>query len=274
MQKTIGIVFDFDGTLAPDSTSSFLESIGVDVASFWTRANTRIAEEGWDPIPVYLYQLLELAHDPAHGITITREMFQRHGATIKTFPGVSTLFSRFRAHAEEIDPSYRLEFYLISSGIGDILRHTRIAKHFEYIWACEFAYKPDGSLLFPKNVISSNEKTRFLFHISKGFSAETSRTDPAKVNVKVVDRQYRIPFKRMIYVGDGYTDIPCFALLKKNQGVAFGVYEREQSRKWTQAWGFVQDERVTSLLPAEFGKNSPLEDHVKMAIRGIIQSNE
>jgi hypothetical protein len=29
MQDTIAVVFDFDDTLAPDSTSSFLDSIGV-----------------------------------------------------------------------------------------------------------------------------------------------------------------------------------------------------------------------------------------------------
>ena len=29
----------------------------------------------------------------------------------------------------------------------------------------------------------------------------------------------------MIFVGDGYTDIPCFSLIRKNDGVAIGVYD-------------------------------------------------
>ena len=29
----------------------------------------------------------------------------------------------------------------------------------------------------------------------------------------------------MIYVGDGMTDIPCFSLVTKNHGQAFGVFD-------------------------------------------------
>jgi len=86
------------------------------------------------------------------------------------------------------------------------------------------------------------------------------------VNIKLQDRNYRIPFKQMIYIGDGYTDIPCFALLKKNEGIAFGVYDPKKERKWNQAWGFVKDNRIDGLLPAVYGKGSPLEDQLKMAL--------
>ena len=34
MVNRIAVIFDFDETLAPDSTSSFLEGLGVDVEDF------------------------------------------------------------------------------------------------------------------------------------------------------------------------------------------------------------------------------------------------
>ena len=50
MSDTIAVVFDFDDTLAPDSTSSFLASLGIDVPAFWKRGVQPLVDEGWDPI--------------------------------------------------------------------------------------------------------------------------------------------------------------------------------------------------------------------------------
>jgi hypothetical protein len=36
MSDVIALIFDFDDTLAPDSTSGFLESVGVDTQQFWS----------------------------------------------------------------------------------------------------------------------------------------------------------------------------------------------------------------------------------------------
>jgi len=58
MSTRIGIVFDFDDTLAPDSTSGFLEAIGVDVEHFWSQRVHPLVTEDWDPIPAYLHVLL------------------------------------------------------------------------------------------------------------------------------------------------------------------------------------------------------------------------
>jgi len=47
LQDTIAVVFDFNDTLAPDTTSSFLESLGVDVKEFWSRRVQRRIDAGW-----------------------------------------------------------------------------------------------------------------------------------------------------------------------------------------------------------------------------------
>jgi hypothetical protein len=58
MQDTIAIVFDFDDTLAPDTTTSFLESLGVDVKEFWTKTVQKRIDAGWDPVPAYFYEMI------------------------------------------------------------------------------------------------------------------------------------------------------------------------------------------------------------------------
>ena len=60
-QPRVGcVVFDFDGTLAPDSTTGFLRDRGVDVDAFWRGVENRVGE-GWDPVPAYFYGVWELA---------------------------------------------------------------------------------------------------------------------------------------------------------------------------------------------------------------------
>ena len=45
---TIAVIFDFDDTLAPDSTSGFLQDLGVDVKAFWQQVKP-LVDAGWDP---------------------------------------------------------------------------------------------------------------------------------------------------------------------------------------------------------------------------------
>ena len=62
-QNTIAVIFDFDDTLAPDSTSGFLDNLGLDVPSFWQNRVQPLIDEGWDPIPAYLYMMLKVSGD-------------------------------------------------------------------------------------------------------------------------------------------------------------------------------------------------------------------
>jgi hypothetical protein len=267
MHKTIGVVFDFDDTLAPDSTSSFLEAHGLNVKRFW-RSVDPLLDEGWDPVPAYLFRLLEASNAGAVP-PITRHDLERHGRQLSSYPGVSRIFSRLRKHAHSVNPSVAVEFYLISSGIGEILRATPVAKQFKDIWACEFQYDETGAIVFPKNIVSFTDKTRFLFHILKGITGPASRSRPFDVNKKIPADQVRIPMKHMVFIGDGYTDVPCFALIKKSGGTAIGVYDRKQREKWGRAWGFTEEGRVSNLVPADFTSRSALSDSLMMAVESI-----
>ena len=274
MSDIVAIVFDFDDTLAPDSTSGYLADLGLDVGAFWDQANGRIEKEGWDPIPVYLYQMLELSRRGINGKPLTRESFEEWGRKLPLHDGVVGFFERLREHLKSISPDTRLEFYLISSGIGEILRTTPIASQFKDIFACEFAYDQGGAIVFPKNIVSFTEKTRFLFNISKGMIGEEARSRPDTVNRRVKPGDFRIPFHNMIFVGDGYTDIPCFALVRRYEGIAFAVFDPNKQQKWERAWGFIEDQRVTNLLPADYKPGSALEIQLKMAMGSIVKRNQ
>jgi phosphoglycolate phosphatase-like HAD superfamily hydrolase len=265
MTNRIGIIFDFDETLAPDSTSSFLESLDVDVKDFWlNQVNPLYLKHGWDPIPAYLYKMIEVSQSCPQK-KITKKKLADFGKKLKFFNGVQTIFGQLEKTAKKVNPAVQVDFFLISSGIRQILMNSKIAKYFKDIWACDFHYNSNGEIVFPKNIVSFTDKTRYLFQISKGIFGPESRLNPFEVNKKV--GQLYIPFNQMIIVGDGYTDIPLFSLIKKNDGTAIAVYNPTDKRKWTRAWGFVEDKRVTNLVPADYGKKHALNHILIMAVQ-------
>lgn len=269
MRDIVAIVFDFDDTLAPDSTSGYLADIGVDVPAFWDRANRRIDQEGWDQIPVYLYQMMEL-NASQEGPRVTVDSFRDWGNRLPLHDGVPSFFDRLRSYLKDISPDTILEFYLISSGIGEILRATPIAKEFRDIFACDFDYDSSGGIVFPKNIVSFTEKTRFLFNISKGMIGEEARLNPQAVNKRFQDGEYRVPFHNMIFVGDGDTDIPCFTLVERYNGVAMAVYDPQKRHKWGRAWKFIKDKRVSNITTADYREGSNLEIQLTMALDEIV----
>lgn len=269
MHETIAVVFDFDDTLAPDSTSGYLSQAGIaDLLSFWKKDVASLTDDDWDPVPAYLYKMIE-ASQTERVPKITKESLVEWGTRLPLHEGVPGLFARLRKVAKDANPRVNVEFYLISSGIGDILRSTPIANEFTDIWATEFSYGADGGISFPKKIVSFTDKTRYLFHIQKGLIGPQARGKPFDVNRKLKPEQIRIPINHMIFVGDGYTDIPCFSLVKKDGGVSIAVFDKTHGEKWGSAYQFVHDERVSNLLSANYSEQSDLSIFLGMAVKKL-----
>ncbi|CFP69124.1 Uncharacterised protein [Bordetella pertussis] len=247
MSDVIALVFDFDDTLASDSTTGFLESIGVDTASFWKdQVDPLLSQQDWDPVPAYLYQMIQLSRQGSHGL-ITRERLREWGVRLALHDGVQTLFGRLRA----------------------AVRATPIAHEFTEIWASEFVYGEDGGISFPRRIVSFTDKTRYLFHIQKGLIGREYRNKPFEVNRKVPEDRLRVPFDQMVFVGDGYTDIPCFSLIRSAGGFAFGVWDPKHRDKRSRAWGFIEEGRVSNLNQARYDEQAELYQWLEEAVTSL-----
>lgn len=269
MHEIIAVIFDFDDTLAPDSTSGYLNDVGFkDLASFWKKEVASLTDADWDPVPAYLYKIIE-ASKTGRIPKVTQDSLMEYGRRLPLHDGVQGIFSRLRQVAKDANPRTSIEFYLISSGIGDILRATPIAPEFTDIWASEFSYYGDRSIEFPKKIVSFTDKTRYLFHVQKGLIGPQSRGKPFDVNKKLKPEQIRVPIRHMIFVGDGYTDIPCFSLVKKDGGVSIAVFDKTHSEKWGSAYQFVHDGRVSNLLSANYSEQSDLSIFLSMAVKKL-----
>ncbi|MCK5771918.1 HAD family hydrolase [Algiphilus sp.] len=269
MQETIAIVFDFDDTLAPDTTTGFLDWAGIgDVGAFWAEDVAPLITEGWDPVPAYMFAMIEAAR-AGRCRPLTRESFAEWGAIAPLHRGVPELFAHLRAAAHSENPRAQLEFYVISSGIGDVLRATGIADAFTAIWSSEFAYGADDAARFARRVVSFTDKTRYLFHVQKGLIGAEADRNPFAVNRRIPAERLRVPLANMIFVGDGYTDIPCFSLLEQNGGTPIAVYDPQRPDKWRRAFDFVREGRVRTLHSANYEAGSDLNNVLTMATAAI-----
>lgn len=274
MQEIIAIIFDFDDTLAPDSTWGYLQRSGLDVPRFWKEEVWPLMQDKdaeWDPVPAYLYKMIEKS--ASGGIApITRRSLAQWGRELPLYDGVESIFDRLREVAHEVNPRVSLEFYIISSGIGEVLRNTPIAPRFKAVWASDFAYDDEDRIAFPRRIISFTDKTRYIFQIQKGIFGPAFVGKPFEVNRKVERSRIRVPFNHMVMVGDGYTDVPCFSLVKQRQGIAIGVYGDPKDRdKRGKAWGFIEEGRVSNLVRADYSENSVLTDSLVMAVENLAE---
>ncbi|HIE16402.1 MAG TPA: haloacid dehalogenase-like hydrolase [Bacteroidales bacterium] len=271
MQK-IGLIFDFDETLVEESTSAFISSLGLEVNKFWEIVNKELVGNGWDPIPAYLYKLIEISNK-SKDLKITRQRLIDFSKKLTYKKGVLEFFGNIRQYVTENFQDTEPEFFIISSGIGEIIRNSSIAKEMKDIWACEFHYNNSGKIVFPKNIISFTDKTRYVFQISKGMIGEKYKTKPYEVNRLIPEKDYRIPINKIIYIGDGMTDIPCFSLIKSFGGIPIGVYDSSKIHNLGKAWQFIADKRVTNLHSANYEKESDLYNSILMAIQSIAEKN-
>ena len=230
---------------------------------------TKSAAEEWDPVPAYLYKMIEKS-SAGEIEPITRDSLARWGRELPLYPGVETIFDRLRDVAAAVNSRVTLEFYVVSSGIGEVLRNTPIACEFREIWASDFAYDDEGRIKFPRKIISFTDKTRYIFHVQKGIFGPDYIGKPFEVNRKVDPAKVRVPLNRMIMVGDGFTDIPCFSLVRQGQGIAIGVYgDPDDREKRSRAWGFIEDGRVSNLVPADYTEKSALTHSLVMAVESL-----
>jgi hypothetical protein len=87
-KPVVALVFDFDDTLAPDSTSKVLEAVGIDPAAFWAEHRRRLAA-GWDQVPAFMQMMLEESR--VRDGAISRKLIQQVGEGLRFFRGVPTM---------------------------------------------------------------------------------------------------------------------------------------------------------------------------------------
>jgi len=257
----VAICYDFDGTLAYGNMQEydFMKNLDLAPADFWAKTDKLAKSQNADGNLAYMWKMLEEARNTG----TRKEDFLSCGKSIRLFKGVIDWFDRLNDYADNL--GIELEHYLLSSGLSEIVEGTSIYKKFNKVYACRFMYDSNGVAFWPAQVVNYTTKTQYLYRISKGCLEECDNT----VNERTNPKDRAVPFSRMLYIGDGLTDIPCMATLKKFGGYSAAVYTPRKKGNKKVANQLLADKRVDIIAPADYSENSKLDKYVKSLLKKI-----
>ncbi len=255
------IVYDFDGTLAHGNIQehSFIPEIGLEPKQFWDEVRAAAQQHDGDEILIYMWRML--AHAAKHQRAITENFLRAHGQSTPLFEGLTDWFARINAYA--VERGLELDHYVVSSGLYEMISGCSIFAHFKKVFASRFLYDDTGCAVWPAVAINYTTKTQFLFRINKGID---TTWDNGRINRWQQLDERPVPFSRMIFIGDGETDIPSMKMVRQMEGHSIAVFDPDKARsKKSQEniYQLIAEDRVHFVAPADYRDGSQLDSTVK-----------
>jgi phosphoserine phosphatase len=258
----LAICYDFDGTLAPGNMQEFefVPDIGMTTTAFWAEVTRLQKKHEGDNILIYMWLMLKKAR--AAGVSVRKDNIEAYGATIPLFDGVEDWFDRIDAYGR--DKGIKVGHFIISSGLREMIAGTPIARKFKAIFASSFLYDENGVACWPALALNYTTKTQYLFRINKG---NLQVSDHSRINKYIPQNERDVPFKNIVFIGDGVTDIPCFRLVKDQGGHSIAVYQKGKRGAKKDAEELIKTGgRVNFALPADYTDGSKLDRAVKAVV--------
>ena len=263
MKNKIAIMYDFDDTLIKGCIQEYemFKNLGVSSPNdFWNECNSISRLYNMDMMLGAMYFFVLKAKEK--NINLTKEFLNAQGKNVEYFPGVLTWFDRINEFGKE--HNMEVEHYIISAGVKEILDGIEIKDKFKKIFASEYIYDKNGTAIWPSQIVNFTTKTQYIARIRKGCLDDLF--DTKQVNAKVKNYKKLLPYANMIYLGDGYTDVPCMNMVKAKGGTSISVYKDYDENSKAQAFKLYKDKRVNAYCPADYSENSELDKLVKSII--------
>jgi len=289
-QNVIAMIWDFDKTLIPGNMQGPLfRHYDIEESDFWREVDG--LEEFYRSHGSSLIQRDHLYLN--HILTYVREgrmpdlsnsLLKSLGAEIEFHTGMPDFLELVRKNIEA-DPHFaenqiRVEHYVVSTGLRQMILGSAIAPQIEHVWACEFTelvappgfaesqdqlFSPEGEIRQLIYTIDNTSKTRALFEVNKG----TNKNPSIDVNAKIAREDRRVPFQNMIYVADGPSDVPVFSVVEANGGRTYAVYRPGSQGEFDQAARLLEQDRVDAFGEADYSDGSHTAMWLTHAAEGI-----
>ena len=269
MANIIAVVWDFDKTLVDGYMQDpIFEYYGINAHDFWTEVNAlpkKYKEEQGvlvNPDTIYLNQFIRYAKSGKFK-GLTNEKLKEFGEQLKFYKGVPEIFQKTKDLIEKnsIYQEYdiKVEHYIVSTGMSQIIRGSSVMSYGENIWGCELIEGKDDAgdpcISEIGFTIDNTTKTRALFEINKGVNSKDGR-EGVKVNTKIPEELRRVHFINMIYVADGPSDIPAFSVVNKNAGATFAIYPKGDMKAMKQVEQMRVEGRINMYAEADYTENT------------------
>ena len=259
------LIYDFDGTLARGNMQevTFIPSVGMGIGDFWGAADKLTRDADGDNILMYMQ--LMLARSRENGAPVTKKTLREHGHDVKLFDGLKSdltgpgWFERINAFGKRY--GLEIEHYIVSAGLEEMIDGCPIRDAFTHVFASHFVYDDQGTAIWPAVGVNYTTKTQYLFRINKGV---LNHWEHDKINRFMPDDDRPVPFDRMIFLGDGDTDVPTMKMMHTKGGFSIAVYDpRNSERDQDKIYGLISEDRVNFVAAADYREGTALDLIVK-----------
>lgn len=286
----IAIVWDFDGTLTPDdSTTKVVEVLQGEEkgGDFWAYIKSLRGDKKapkWEHVlasdaPIWMYSLSRLASE--RKVPLNSEFFREFViSSVKTYKNVENFLRTIKALEERpefIRVDLKIHHFIISAGLKELVEQVLPEGLITWAFGCRYeviispGYEDEPESI-PVFCMDETMKTRSLFEISKGSFYDEGKS----VNTRVEKQKLWAPFENIIYIGDGDTDIPALSLVRSKGGLGIAVYDpskdTEQVHKKLKTMRI--NKRADLITAADFSKDSELFDYLSLRCNQIRQRYE
>jgi hypothetical protein len=176
------------------------------------------------------------------------------GNDIVLYPGVSWMFNELF--------KLGIEIYIVSAGIKTMLSglESRIQKEsgnpdfkINGIFAGDFRCDEYGckGITSIATCMDTIGKTKTIYEISKGCNIHGY-----DFTVSLPQKSRRIPLESMIYVGDGYSDVPAMNLISGSGGFTLGVFDPKNRSQFEQIEQIRCSGRLSVIACADYTEGS------------------
>lgn len=256
-EKQIALVFDFDGTVAPDvMLAPIFDMIEIESGMFWEKTRL-LTEEGYDREIAYLQALIFISRE--RGIDLSNAQIRDLGAKLEFYNGFPEVLGRLKQIGS--DYGYQLAVYVITAGLEEMVMGSRLAPYLSRCWGCGFAEDLHGSISHPMRTVTSANKVEKLYLIKRQL---LDHKDTYRVNL-VEPLNDLVPWSNLIYVADGATDVPAFEVVRRGGGFALAVYDPENG----PSESMMIAGRTDLMVPADYREGSLLDTALTDALKAI-----
>ena len=243
--------------------TSFIPSLGMTPREFWydTVRPRTIAADG-DDILMYMQLMLQTARD--QGTTVTRQMLRDHGKDVPLFEGIrdGSWFDRINAFGAHY--GLTVQHYILSSGLQEMIEGCPIHDRFEHVFASHYVFDENEVAIWPAVGINYTTKTQYLFRINKGVH---NNWEHERINRYMPDEDRPVPFERMIFIGDGDTDVPTMKMMHTKGGHSIAAYDpRTEPRDQDKLHRLIADDRVNFVAAADYREGTAMD----LIVKGIL----
>ena len=151
----LAMCYDFDKTFQPDDMQAqgFIQSVGYNeeqIKQFWQESNELAKKNDMDNNLAYMYKMIQEAVGRFY---VTRKKLMEYGNQVELYEGVRTWFERIRDYG--LEHGVRIEHYIISSGLKEMIEGTEMAKNgaFKKIYASTFMFDDKGLIVVDKEEV-------------------------------------------------------------------------------------------------------------------------